>query len=302
MKATADLKISAAEQARQIEEFIRSVKDTVENDGLLIGLSGGLDSAVAAFMAVRAVGANQVHLLNLVERDSNPAHQRDAQFIADELDIDLMSEDITTLLKQMGAYRLLPISRLPTRRLRAGLVDVGRRLLGLSEADKILQARLHPKKNSFISRGNAYAMAKHRLRMIVLYQHAEINNWLVVGAANRTEWLTGTFSKWGCDHCADLMPLLHLYRTQIEQLAVYVGVPARIREKTADPDVLPGINDKEALLGSFSMTDQILMQIESGASQDEIAVDYNIERVDKIFELHHLSEPLRKIPYHLSMG
>jgi NAD+ synthase len=145
-------------------------------------------------------------------------------------------------------------------------------------------------------------MAKHRLRMIVLYQHAEINNWLVVGAANRTEWLTGTFSKWGCDHCADLMPLLHLYRTQIEQLAVYVGVPARIREKTADPDVLPGINDKEALLGSFSMTDQILMQIESGASQDEIAVDYNIERVDKIFELHHLSEPLRKIPYHLSMG
>jgi NAD+ synthase len=63
---------------------------------------------------------------------------------------------------------------------------------------------------------------------------------MVVGAANRTEWLTGTFSKWGIDHCADIMPLLHLYRSQLEKIAEYIHVPEPIRKKAADPDVMPG--------------------------------------------------------------
>lgn len=302
MTGTAKMDSSAHEQASDIERFIRSISQMVENDGLLIGLSGGLDSAVAAFMAVRAVGSDRVHLLNIVERDSNPIHQHDAQTIADKLGIELRKADITSLLRRIGAYRILPISWLPTRSLRAGLVNLGRHLLGLDKTEEILQARLKPKKNSFIARGNAYAMAKHRLRMVVLYQQAEINNWLVVGAANRTEWLTGTFSKWGCDHCADLMPLLHLYRTQVERLAEYIGVPPQIREKPADPDILPGVNDKEALLGSFQETDQLLMQIEAGSGVDEIAGAYDAGRVDQVLELYRLSEPLRNVPYHLSLG
>lgn len=302
MTGTAKMDSSAHEQASDIERFIRSISQMVENDGLLIGLSGGLDSAVAAFMAVRAVGSDRVHLLNIVERDSNPIHQHDAQTIADKLGIELRKADITSLLRRIGAYRILPISWLPTRSLRAGLVNLGRHLLGLDKTEEILQARLKPKKNSFIARGNAYAMAKHRLRMVVLYQQAEINNWLVVGAANRTEWLTGTFSKWGCDHCADLMPLLHLYRTQVERLAEYIGVPPQIREKPADPDILPGVNDKEALLGSFQETDQLLMQIEAGSGVDEMAGAYDAGRVDQVLELYRLSEPLRNVPYHLSLG
>jgi NAD+ synthase len=138
--------------------------------------------------------------------------------------------------------------------------------------------------------------------MVLIYQQADVQNLLVVGAANRTEWLTGTFSKWGCDHCADIMPLLHLYRTQVEQLAEYIGVPRRIRDKPADPDVLPGINNKEALLGSFIQTDHILMQIEAGRSLDDFSQDYDPDAAARIFELYKRSVPMRHVPFHIPMA
>jgi NAD+ synthase len=173
-------------------------------------------------------------------------------------------------------------------------------LLDLNQIEDVLQARLNHRGNSYLSRANASAMSKHRLRMLMLYQKAEINNWLVVGAANRTEWLTGTFSKWGCDHCADLMPLLHLYRTQVEQLAEFLEVPARIREKTADPDILPGVNDKEALLGSFEESDLILLEFEERIALGDIKLRHNPQTVERIFKLFQLSTPMRAIPYQLA--
>ncbi|MGD8730300.1 MAG: NAD(+) synthase [Anaerolineales bacterium] len=301
MSAYEPLKISASEQAAKIERFLRSKHQDASNADLLIGLSGGLDSTLVAYLAVRAVGAAHVHLLNITETDSSPVHQRDAQYVACELGIPLQHIDMTSLLKKMGVYRLLPLGKIPTRALKAGFVHLGRRLLGLDEEEEILKIRLQPPENSFISRGNAYGMAKHRMRMLLLYQKAEIHNDLVVGAANRTEWLTGTFAKWGCDHCADLMPLLHLYRSQVEQLARYVGVPDRILEKPADPDILPGVNNKEVLLGSFEETDQILIKIEAGYDLDHIRKQHDPAAVSRTYELYMLSAPMRHIPFHLDV-
>lgn len=293
----AEMKIDGAEEVARIEAFIRERLVESQRDGLIIGLSGGLDSAVAAHLAARAAGLEKIQLLNLTESDSSGAHRNDAEFIAAQLGVELEHFDLTRVLQQIGTYDLLPISALPTRNLRAGLVHFGRKLLGLNDPEEIPRSRFNPPANSFLSKGNAYAMVKHRLRMVLLYQAAEVSNLLVVGAANRTEWMTGTFSLWGCDHCADLMPIIHLYRTQVEQLAVHLSVPERIRMKPADPDILPGVNDKEQLLGTFLMSDQILIGLESGVDIDVLRQQFDEAVVDRLLELVRLSESMREVPY-----
>jgi NAD+ synthase len=147
-----------------------------------------------------------------------------------------------------------------------------------------------------MARANAYAMAKHRLRMLLLYQQAETTNAMVVGAANKTEWLTGTFALWGCDHGADIMPIIHLYRSQLPTLAAYLGVPVRIRAKPADPDLVPGAEDKE-LLGSFAVADQILWGLEHGVELGELMQAFGKDAVQSVTALHQLSQSMRDAPY-----
>jgi NAD+ synthase len=134
--------------------------------------------------------------------------------------------------------------------------------------------------------------------MLLLYQQAEISNLMVVGAANRTELVTGTFSLWGCDHCADAMPLIHLYRSQLYPLAAYLHLPRAIVEKAADPDIMPGLDDKEELLGSsFLEADRVLIGLENGLSRKDLIRSFGVEAVDRIVSLVELSRPMRESPY-----
>jgi len=121
----------------------------------------------------------------------------------------------------------------------------------------------------------------------------------VIGAANKTEWMTGTFTQWGCDHCADVMPLLHMYRSQLLPLAEYLGVPQEIIQKKADPDLLPGLDDKEKLLGSFELTDQILWGIEKGFSFTYLSKRFGSKQVNYIQLLVNKSAHYRETPYSL---
>jgi NAD+ synthase len=215
----------------QIEKFLRLKLQQLGKQGIIIGISGGFDSAIAAYVAVKAVGCDKVRLLNLPDRDSKAIHRQHAQMVAHELGVALEIKDITSLLDEMGVYQLLPISIIPGQRIRDLIARVGKSLLGLGSGGSILEDRSCPKPNSLVAKGNAYAMAKHRLRMAALYQQAEIYNLMVVGAANKTELVTGTFTQWGCDQCADVMPLIHLYRSQLYPLASYLQLPRPIIEK-----------------------------------------------------------------------
>jgi len=294
------LQIEPGDVCRETEELIHHTLGMLHRDGAVIPLSGGLDSAVAATLTVRSLGTDRVHLLNMPERDSKPIHQKHANQLAQHLGVQLTTKRISSILRAAGSYRLLPLRFVPSRILRKKLVEFVKSKFLIHRANSLLADRLHPKANSWLAKGNAYAIAKHRLRMVIAYQYAEVRNLMVVGAANRTEWLTGTFSKWGIDHCADVMPVMHLFRSQLEEIAKFLKLPAYIRHKAADMDVMPGVNDKEALLGGFSTVDQILYGIENQIDLDELRQKCGEDKVDRLLKLFDLSVHMRESPYHLA--
>ena len=295
------LELSPSAACDEIEEFIRGTLQNLHRDGAVVSVSGGLDSAATATLTLRSLGAEKVHLLNLPDRDSKPIHKRHAKLVANHLGIPLKEKSITPILRAGGSYRLLPIGYVPFQRIRTFLVNYGKSRFLADREDRLLADRLEPEPGSWFARGNAYSLAKHRTRMVMAYQYAEVHNLMVVGAANRTEWITGTFSKWGIDHCADIMPVLHLYRSQLEKIADYLEVPETIRSKAADPDVMPGIDDKGGMLGDFAIVDQILFGVENGVGVDELSQVYGQEQVSWIIELNELSKHMRESPYHIEM-
>ena len=283
----------------QIEDFIKASIEKLEREGAVLGLSGGLDSATAAMLTVRSLGKRKVHLLYMPDRDSNPLHRRDAQRLAQQLGIPLTILNISPVLRAARSYRVLPLPPGPWRGLRAGLVNYGRRELIQHNDARMLSDRLRSADNSWMARGNAYGMSKHRARMLLVYQYAEVHDLMVVGAANRTEVLTGTFCKWGIDHCADVMPLLHLFRSQIEEIAAYIQVPEYIREKSSDPDLYPIFIDKGAFMGGFQTADAILYNLENGVEKEALYEAYDEEIVNLLAALMENSTHMRDCPYHL---
>ena len=291
------LNIDPQKLCKDIEEKIRTTLKSLNRDGAVIGLSGGLDSAIAAKLTVRSIGADKVHLINLPEKDSKKIHRIHAKQLAEHLGIHLKVTRINSILRSTGTYKLLPLRFIPGRKLRTNLIKFGKKNYIPEDGESILLKRLKPKANSWLAKANAYIMAKHRIRMVILYQYAEVRNLMVVGAANRTEWLTGTFSKWGVDHCADIMPLTHLYRTQLEKIAKYIQIPEYIRTKAADPDIIPTIDDKGNLLKSFNLADQILYGIENNIDKSTLCQEYGEKIVEQIFTLWEYSKHMRESPY-----
>ncbi len=282
-----------------IEEFLKSTFTAMKREGAVVGLSGGLDSAVTAAVMVRSLGKDRVHLVNMPEVDSKPLHRKHARLFARELGITLHTIRIAPALRALKTYKILPLRFIPGRKLKIRGVNYAKTHMVAHGDGRILADRLTSPANSWIARGNAYIMAKHRMRMVALYQYAEIRNLMVVGCANKTEWLTGTFSKWGVDHCADIMPLVHLYRTQLEQLAEYLEIPEYIRTKAPDPDIMPSLDNKAELLGGFRIADQILYNLEQRRTVVELKTAFDPRIVDLLVNLQNASKHMREPPYHL---
>jgi NAD+ synthase len=135
------------------------------------------------------------------------------------------------------------------------------------------------------------------MRMVLLYLYGEIENRLVVGAANKSEYLIGYFVKHGCDDATDIMPLLNLYKTQVRDLARFLNIPSRIIEKPPSPDIVPGIVDEDVIGIPYEKLDLILLALEKGWEGVEIAkaLDIEEERVVFVKNLAKKSEHMRKI-------
>ena len=293
------LLIDPQQTSNEIGSFIQDRFTKLNRKVAIVGLSGGLDSSLMASLAVRCLGKNQVKLYYLPERDSKPLHRRHATQLSQQLSAKLKVIKITPALRALRVYRLLPLSFFPGQKLKAWAVAYAKKQL-LSRTDgEFLSARLTATGGSWVVRANAYVSAKHRMRSVLLYKEAEHSQGLVIGAANKTEWMTGTFTQWGCDHCADLMPLLHLYRSQLIPLAEHLGLPEEIIHKKADPDVLPGLDDKGKLLGSFKEADLILWGLENQIPLSDLEERFGKEKVNYIQTLVDNSAYYRETPYSL---
>ena len=288
--------------ALSLENFIREHVEKLEREGVILGLSGGIDSAVLATLCKRAVGPERTQALIMPEKDSEDEHIEDALNFAKELGIEAKLINLTPYLKKLGVYRLAPLSRIPfSHKLRGSLIKRAYHFYERKTGENPFSASMAGVKGKefgpFISHKVAYYRIKHRMRMMLLYYYGEIENRLVVGAANKSEYQIGYFVKHGCDDATDIMPLIHLYKTQVRDLARYLNIPSRIIKKPPSPDILPGVIDEEAIGISYETLDLILLALERGWEMGEMVRSAGVDEKKVIYvrNLIQKSEHMRKL-------
>jgi len=302
-KLKAEMKINPEKVALSLGNFIREYTDKLEREGVILGLSGGIDSAVIAALCVRALGPEKTLALIMPDKDSKKEHTQDALNFARELNIEAKLFDITPYLEKLGVYRLFPLDKLLSLgKLKGALIRKAYHFYE-RKTEKLpflesLSGFKDKEYSSYLAKGNAYYRAKHRLRMILLYFYGEMENRLVVGAANKSEYKIGYFVKHGCDDATDIMPLLNLYKTQVRELARYLNIPTRIIKKPPSPDVMPGLTDDEEVIRiSYEKMDLILLAIEKDWKVSDVVKTLEVEEDEVMYikKLIHKSGHMRKI-------
>jgi NAD+ synthase len=296
------MKIKPEEVSLSLENFIKEYMEKLERDGVILGLSGGIDSAVLAVLCKRAVGPERTLGLIMPEKDSEEEHIQDALDFGKRLGIETRLINMTPHLKKLGIYKFAPLSAVPfSRKLRGFLI---KKLIHYYEGrtgEHPFSASMVGLKGkefgSFISHKVAYYRIKHRMRMVFLYYYGELENRLVVGAANKSEYEIGYFVKHGCDDASDIMPLINLYKTQVRDLARYLNIPSRIIEKPPSPDILPGVIDEEAIGIPYEKLDLILLALKKGWDGGEMTKLLGIEekKITHVKSLIQKSEHMRKL-------
>lgn len=215
-----DLSINPAKVTEKITQFIQQ---TVRNAGftkLVIGLSGGVDSAVSASLAAHAIGAENIHIGIFPYGQLHKEAVEDAQLVADTL-------------------KILQANR--------HLIDVQKIV------DSIVEKVEKGEEVDLLRKGNIAV----RTRMILLFDLAKREKALVLGTENKTEYLLGYFTRFG-DEASDIEPIYDLYKTQVRELASYLQIPKKIIEKSPTAGMWVGQTDEGEFGFSYEEADQIL--------------------------------------------
>lgn len=296
IKERLDIK-DADDLCRQIEDFIRQSMADWQRDGCILGISGGLDSALVAYLAVRAVGKSNVKALFLPERDSAKQTYEDARLVAEILGISMEEISLTPLLKKIGAYALEPSPLFIPRRMQERYVTKKYKQFAADGESAFLKTLKGGVGQPELQKHIAYFRIKHRLRMGLIYFHGEKHNRLVLGTCNKSEKMIGFFVKYG-DSASDVDPIGGLYKTQVRELARHLLVPDRIIDKAPTPDLMPGLTDEQAINIRYELLDMILMGIEMGMDRGAIAEEIGTDpsTVPYVERLIQLSKPMRELP------
>ncbi len=290
-----ELKIDSKKTADAIIDFIKKKVEYFKRDGVILGISGGLDSACIAGLSVRAIGNENILGLIMPERDSPPKSKEDSELVAKSFGIKTKFIDLTPILECFGIYSTPTGKSIEGKGLSAKLIQMGYKLFPAGKSPFI--GGLLVTKHKWMRQVEAYYRIKHRMRMATLYYWGEYHNYLVVGTSNRTEALTGFFIKYG-DGAADIMPIEMLYKTQVKALSRFLGVPQTIIDKKPSPDILPGITDELALGISYEKLDQILLGLKKEMEEKTIAKDVGVREttIEYVKKLINLSNHMRNLP------
>jgi NAD+ synthase len=277
------LNIDIEASKKIIIEFIRNYAIEHKRSGAVVGFSGGIDSALVLKFCVEALGSKNV--------------------LAVMLPVKYIIKKLTPVLSLVGIYRLYPPSFIFSRKFIERYTLKKRESISKRIGKDLFIANIEGGEDKELCKGIAYYRIKHRIRATILFYYSELNNYLLAGCANKSEWLTGFFVKYG-DSIADIMPIIDLYKTQVFKMAGYLGVPDYILSKAPSPDLIPGLNDEDALGITYKELDLVLEGLEQGFSKEKIieisgVSDNDIERV---LEMSNKSEVLRTNPIFLKMN
>jgi len=291
------LRVNAEQVTEEIGAFIEATIGRMRKRGVVLGLSGGVDSTVCAALCARALGPDRVLGLLMPERESSDETLELGRLAGESAGIATIVEDITGVLDAAGCYtrRDEAIRSLIPEYAAGWRCKVS--LPSVVESDQyriftvIAQAPDGTQRRARVSPAAYHDMIsatnfKQRTRKMMEYYHADRCNYAVIGTPNRLEYDQGFFVKNG-DGSADLKPIAHLYKTQVYQLAEYLGVPETIRTRppTTDTYSLPQTQEEFYFSLPYDKMDLCLYARNNGIDAADVAqaLGLNEQQIERVF-------------------